>query len=172
MPSCDGLQLLHALEEGELRAADVPDRLTGHGLGQESDEIAGVTRVQDGPDLAVRLEASNPRAMSGAGVDDDERTLVIVDLDAVGGQDPNETVIDRPLQFMPVHDQLKIVVKHVLNRLRRVLEILVAALPHDVPEEDVALPTVGGVVQEGLPRQLRHGIVTISNAIAGCPLIL
>ena len=104
-----------------------------------------MARIQDGADLAVRLEASYARSMTGSRIDHDKGTLVVVDLDVVGGHDPNEPVIDRTLQLAPVHDFLEVVLQDVLDRLGRVLEILVAALPHDIPEKDVTLPAIRGV---------------------------
>ena len=53
--------------------------------------------------------------------------------------DAHQPVIDRPLERAAVEDQLDLVVEDVRRRLRQMLAILVAALAHDVPEQDAAL---------------------------------
>ena len=54
LPSASRMERDHALEEGGLRARDVLDRLPGHGLGQEADEVAGMTCLEGNADLALR----------------------------------------------------------------------------------------------------------------------
>ena len=71
-----GVQLDHPLEERGLGRHDVLDRLARHRLGQEADEVAGMPGAHGDADLAVGLEAADPRAVAGARVDDDERPLL------------------------------------------------------------------------------------------------
>ena len=105
-------------EEHGFGAGDVFDGLTRHRVGQEADEIAGMSGLERNADLTVRLEAANARAMSGARIDDDERPALRIDLDALRRNDPGQDVIDRALEGAAVEDQLDAVVEHVGRILR------------------------------------------------------
>ena len=78
-----GVPLGHPLEERRLGLHHVLDRLPGHRLRQEADEIAGMAGRHRHADLAVGLEAADPRAVAGARIDDHERPLALVDRDAL-----------------------------------------------------------------------------------------
>ena len=105
-------------------------------------------------DLAVGLEPTDPGTMAGSRVDDDEGPLVVVQFDPFGRKDPHEPVVNGTRKIAAVHHLLELVAEDVLDRLRHMLQVLVAALPHDVSEEDIPLPEIGRVLPEGLPRQL------------------
>ena len=77
-----GMQLLHLAQELRLGPGDVLDRLAGLGLGIEGDEIDRVAGAQGDADLARLLEAADAGAVPGARVDDHERPLVRIELDA------------------------------------------------------------------------------------------
>jgi len=47
--------------------------------------------------MAIGLEATDPRPVTGTRIDHDKRTALEVDLDALGRNDPNERIIDRLL---------------------------------------------------------------------------
>ena len=95
------------------------DRLPGHRLRQESDEIAGMARLHRDADFAVGLEAANSRAVSGARVDDDERPPGVIDLDALWWNDAHQHIIDRLLQLAAVDDQFRGILQDMRRGLRR-----------------------------------------------------
>ena len=100
-------------------------------------------------DLAVGLEAADARAVPGARIDDDEGPARRVDLDALRRNDPHERIVDRPLERAAVDDELDLVVEHMRRGLGQMLAILVAALPHDIPEQDAALRGIDHVFHSG-----------------------
>src|SRR5262249_40957427 len=59
---------------------------------------------------------------------------------------PHQRIIDRMLEPAAVNEQLDLVVEHMGRRLRHVLAVLIAALTHDVPEQDTALRGIDHVV--------------------------
>ena len=129
-----GMQGDDFFEEHRFGAGDVSDGLARHGVGQEADEIAGVPGFQRDADLAVGLEPADARAVTGAGVDDDEGPPRRIDLDARRRNHPREAIIDRPFEPAAVDDQLHLVVEHMRSGLGHVLAILVAALADHVRE--------------------------------------
>jgi hypothetical protein len=134
------------LEKTRLGACDVLDRLAGNGIGEEADEIAGVTGFECDADFAVGLESPNPRAVPGARVDDDERPSRRVDLGARRRNDPHEPVVDGSIKRLAAEDQLHFVVEHIWHGLGQVFAILIAALAHDVPEQNAALRGIDHVL--------------------------
>ena len=77
-------------EEYRLGAGDILDGLARHRLRQEADEIAGMPGLEGDADFAVGLEAADARTVSGARIDDDERSPRRIDLDAGGRNDPHQ----------------------------------------------------------------------------------
>jgi hypothetical protein len=92
----------HFLDKTGFGLADVLDRLTRHRLGQKADEIAGMTRGERHPDLAVGFHAADARAVPGARVEHNERPLARVDRGAFGGRDAHQPVIHRARQRAPI----------------------------------------------------------------------
>ena len=137
------------LEEDRLGAGDVLDGLPRHGIRQEADEIAGMPGLERDADLAVGLEAADPGAVPGARIDDDERPAFRIDLDARRRNDADERIVDRPRERAAVDDELDLVVEHVRRGLGEVLAVLIAALAHDIPEQDTALRGVDHVIDSG-----------------------
>ena len=88
LPSASGCSSITRSRNAASAAHDVLDRLAGHRLGQEADEVAGVAGAHGDADLAVGLEAADARPVAGARVDDDERPLALIDGDAGGRDDP------------------------------------------------------------------------------------
>ena len=146
-----GVQLDHPLEERGLRRHDVLDRLSRHRIRQETDEIARVPGSHGDADLAVRLEAADPRAMAGARVDDDERPLLRVGDDAGRRRDRDQAIIDRARQRAAVEHEVGLELKHVWRLFGHVRVILIASLAQDVEEQYAALPGIHGVVDDGGP---------------------
>ena len=62
--------------------------------------------------------------------------LLCVDLDAVGRHDAHQSVVHRPRQLAPVHDELAAELQHMRRGLRCMLLIALAALLEDIEEED------------------------------------
>src|SRR6185312_4938962 len=94
----------HRLDEDGFGARDALDGLARHGFGQETDEIAGMTRLHRDTDLAVRLETADSRPMTRARIDHDERTALLVDLDALGRNDADQRIVDRLSELAPIDD--------------------------------------------------------------------
>lgn len=65
MPSGD------ILEEGHFAGAYILDRLVGHWLRQESDEVAGMPSSHGHADLTVVLHAANAGTVPGTGIESD-----------------------------------------------------------------------------------------------------
>ncbi len=128
-----------------LRRHDVADRLARHRLREENDEIHRVSGPECDADLGILLEPADARAMTGTRVDDHVGTEGFVGSHPLGRCDANESVVDRPLQGAAVHNHLVLVDKHGWLSRALVLEVLVAALAHRVPEQDRTLGCVGHV---------------------------
>ena len=141
---CDDL-----FEKSRLGARDVLDGLARHRLGQKADEIAGMAGLEGDADLAVGLEAADARTVPGARIDDDERSPCWIDLDAFGRDHLHQSIVDRPLERAAVDDKLDLIVENMRGGLCQMLAILVAALAHDVPEQDAALRRIDHVLHDG-----------------------
>ena len=85
-----GMKSDHFLQEHRLGARDVLEGLARHRIGQETDEIAGMAGLEGDADLAVGLEAGDAGAVPGAWIDDDERTPLRVDVDALRRNDARQ----------------------------------------------------------------------------------
>ena len=92
----------HLLDKAGLRFAHILDRLSGHRVRQETDEITGMARRQCDADFAVVLHAANAGAVPGTRVEDDKRPLARVDRSACPRNNPHQGVIDRSWQGAPV----------------------------------------------------------------------
>ena len=78
-----GMERDHALEESCLGVDNVFNRLAGYRIREETDEIAGMPRFEGDADFALRLEAADARAVPRTRIDNDEWSLVLVDLCAI-----------------------------------------------------------------------------------------
>ena len=138
---------------------NILDRLTWHGVWQEADEVAGMSGLEGDADLAVGLEAADPRAMPGARIDHHERPAQGIDVNACRRNDPHEAIIDRSLQRAAVNDQLYLVFENMRRSLGEMLAILIAALAHDVPEQHGPLRRIDHVFHGGSkqPKRGHHG---------------
>jgi hypothetical protein len=95
-----------------------------------------MARFERGADFAVGLEAADPRTVACPRVDDDKWPLGDVDIHALGRDDSNEAVVDRPLQLAAVNKDLELVVEDMGNRFGCTFSLSIATLPHDVPEQE------------------------------------
>ena len=143
------MQIDDLFEEHRFGTGDILDGLARHGIRKEPDEITGMAGVECHADLAVGLESADARAMSGARVDDDERPARRIELDAGRWNDPDERVIDRPIERAAIDKELHLVVEHMRGGLSQMLAVLVAAPAHDVPEQHAALRRVDHVFHRG-----------------------
>jgi len=116
----------HLRDKTGLRLADILDRLAGHRVGQKSDEVAGMTRGQHYPDLAVVFHAADAGAMPGARVKDDKRPLALVDRGAHGREDPHQPVIHRTRQRTAIEHELEIKAQHIRHLAGVVLDAIIA----------------------------------------------
>ena len=134
-------------DELGFREGNVLDPLARNRVGIEADEVTGMAGPHGDTDLARLLEAADTGAMTGAGIDNDKRTLGRVDLASVFWQNAQERIVNRTLQVASV--QHRLVIKDQNRRLATamVLERNVAALAHHVPEQNAALTGVNPVVQ-------------------------
>src|SRR5262249_51995087 len=138
----------HLLKKDRLGARDVSDGLAGHRLRQEADEITGMTCLERHADFAVGLEAADAWAVSGTRVYNDEGPPRRIDLNTLRRNDPNEGIVDGPIECAAVRNEVNPIVKNMRGSLGQVLAILVATLTHDVPEQDAALRRVGHVLSD------------------------
>ena len=116
-------------------------------------------------DLAVRLEAADAGAVAGARIDDDERPLSRIDLDALRRDDAHQNVVHRPRQLAAVHDELGAEFENVGGGLCGVLLVLLAPLLHDVEEEHPTLPSI-----EPIRPGVQYGISPMGSLPMGCAL--
>ena len=144
-----GMQGDDLFKEDRLRTRDVADGLAWHGVRQETDEIAGMPRLERHADLAVGLEAADARAMPGARVDDDERPPRRIELDGRRRDHFHESIVDRPIKRPAVDEELDLIVEHVRSGLGQVLAVLVAAVTHHIPEQHAALRGIHHVLHGG-----------------------
>src|SRR3974377_1735833 len=134
------------MENDRLGARDVFDGLARHRIGQEADEVAGMSGLEHNTDLAVGLEAADAGTMAGARIDHDERPARRIDDYALRRDDAHETVIDRAFELAPVNHELKAKFEHVRDCLGEMGAVLVAPLTHHVPIQDAALRRVDHVL--------------------------
>ena len=122
--------------------ADVLNCLSGYGLRQKADEIAGVAGLKRHADLALGLEPADAGPVSGARIDDDERPLLLINLDAFRRRDAGQEIVHGTRKLAPVHDELDAELENVRSGLGGVLLVLFAPLLQDVEEKNPALPSV------------------------------
>ena len=128
---------------------DVLDRLAGHRLGQEADEVAGMTGFHRDADLAVRLESADARPMTCTGIDHDERAAPVIDLHPAWWRNAHERIVDRPLKRSAVDDQFNGIVEDMRRGFGDVFAVLQSALAHDIEEQDTALPGIHQIFESG-----------------------
>ena len=146
-----GVQCDDLLEEHRLGVHDVFDGLARHRLGREADEVGGVAGTHRHAELAVGLEAADSRPVPGARIDHHERALQRIDRHPGRRIDAHQQVVDRPFEGAAVQHQLGVEPQHVRHRLVLLRVVLVAALPHHVPEQHGALHRIGHVLADRTP---------------------
>ena len=129
-------------DERRFGRAHVFDGLSGHGLREEADEVAGMAGRHGDADLAVLLHPADAGSMAGARVDDDEGRLGRIDRFVVERDDAHQRIVHRPGQGTAVEDGLELEAQHVRRVLGTALEGDVAALTQRVKRQDRTLPRV------------------------------
>ena len=102
--------------------------------------------AEGGANLAVSLEAADARAVPSARIHHHKGAFPRVDLNPLGWNDAGQSIVDRPLQTVAEHDDLGLKAQDMRCNLSQMLQILVAALAHDIRVEQATLPEVNGVV--------------------------
>ena len=123
------------VEEGGLGVAHVGERLAGLRPWPEDHEIDGVAILECFADLAFRLEAADPGAVTRARIDDHERPPGWIDGHAGRWSDHDERVVDRAGQRAAVEDRLVVEVQHGRHLARLMLVERVAALAQHVEQD-------------------------------------
>ena len=94
--------------------------------------------------------------MAGARIDDDKGPTRRIDFDVLRRDDANQGIVHGPLECAAVEDKLYAILEHMRGGLGQVLAVLIAALAHDIPEQDAALRRVDHVFH-GWRKQAEHG---------------
>ena len=149
LPSASGMQGDDLFDKDRLGPCDVLDRLAGHRLGQEADEVTGMTGLHRDADLAVRLESADARPVAGTRIDHHERAALVIDLHAAWWCNAHQRVIDRLLKRPAVDDQLHGIVEDMRCGLGDVFAVLQSALTHDIEEQDAALSGIHQILESG-----------------------
>jgi hypothetical protein len=140
------VQLAHLAQERDLGGDHRLDRLPGHWIREEHDEVARVAELERNADLAIHLEAADSRAVPGTRVDHHERAHSRVGgRVTLGRPDAHQRVVRGLLQAAPVDDDLVVEHQHRRAAGSLVFQILVAALAQYVEGQDGALPGVDDV---------------------------
>jgi hypothetical protein len=128
------MQLADLLDENGERACHILDALSLHGNSREAGEIHRMPSLECLADLAGLLEASDPRSLARAGIDDKDWALAVVHLDVRRRNDPEQRVVDRAGQRISAQHNLSVVDQNRGNPVRHHLFALVAAPAQDVEE--------------------------------------
>ena len=147
-------------DEFGLGAADVLDRLPGHRLRQEADEIAGMPGRERHADLALLLHAADARPVAGARIDDDERRLCRVRVHAFRRADARQHVVHRARESAPVHHQVGAVVQHVRRLAGIVLVIGIPAFAQHVQEQRRTLADIEPILLHGAKTGLGRHVIS------------
>ena len=137
-----GVERDHSLEKGSLSGADVLNRLTCYGLRQKANEIAGMAGLKRHADLALGLEPADAGPVTSTGIHDDERPLLLIDLDPFRRSDAGQDIVHGTRKLAPIHNQLDAELKNVRSGLGGVLLVLFASLLQDVEEKNPTLPSI------------------------------
>ena len=137
-----GVERDYSLEKGSLSGADVLNCLSRYGLRQKADEIAGVAGLKRHADFALGLEPADAGPVTGTRIDDDERPLLLIDLDAFRRSDAGQEIIHGMRKLASVHNEFDAELENVRSGLGGVLLVLFASLLQDVEEKNPALPSI------------------------------
>ncbi len=145
VPAHDGLQELR------LRGGNIQNRLPRLGLRKENHEVDGVPELEGHPHLGVLLEPPDPGTVPCAGIDDHEGPLRVIHLHAFRRDDPDQGVVDGTIEGPAVLNDLPLEGQEWRCAFFFMLDVVVAPLAKDVPEQHRALCRIGHVGSPGLP---------------------
>ncbi|MNN60701.1 hypothetical protein D3C81_1758980 [compost metagenome] len=142
------------LDEMSFGFIDVFQGLTRLRRMTERDEVSRVAGSQAFANFRILLEAADTRAVATAGVNDDGRPTVVVDLLRGPGKDAQQRVVDRVGQLRAVDQQL--VVEFEQERVTGALvpQGVVPALAQRIPEQKASLAQVGEIFLPLIERRL------------------
>ena len=132
----------HFLQKTRFGLHDIFDGLVGFGIGQEPNEITGMTGLNGHTDFAFGLESGDAGAVPRARINDHEWSLDRVDWHRFWRNDARQHIVNRSGKIVTVHHQLSLHAEHVGRLLGHVPLILVATLAHDVCIQNAALPGI------------------------------
>jgi len=147
------MKFAYLVDEDGVRMRHILDALAVHRFRGEADEIDRVSEPEGVADLADGLEAADTGSLAGARIDDDDRPLARVELDAGRGKDTDQRVVDRSGQRGAVQHKLEIVNQDRLDAMRAHLRVLIAAPAQNVHEQDRPLREVAPILDESHRRQ-------------------
>ena len=90
-----------------MRTLNILDPLAVYRLGAEGDEINRMSEPERIADLADELEAADIWSLARARINDDDRPLAFIELDAGRGKDTDQRVVDRRGSESPRSTNLK-----------------------------------------------------------------
>src|SRR6476620_7426437 len=92
------MEFVHLLDEDSKGVRHVLDTLSVRRVGLKTDKIDRMPRLERIADLADRLKAAYPRSLTGPGINDDDRTLAVVDFHSRRRDDSEQRVVNRSTQ--------------------------------------------------------------------------
>jgi hypothetical protein len=152
-------------QKSSLRRAHIGQRLAGHGLRIEDDEIHRVAVAQRDADLGFALEAADAAAVAGARIDDHPRPAILARRHrAFGRVNAHQRVVDRPLELTAVDDEVVIEGQYRREGFLLARDHRLAALAKRVEKKNPALGAIfcvfgkriGGIRHQELRRQRRQ----------------
>ena len=158
----------HMLQECRFCARNVLDCLACHGIGEEADEIAGMTGLDRDADLAVGLEPANTRAVAGPRIDDDERPLPLIEVEVARWHNTRQDIVHWACELAPVHDELNLEFQDVRGGLCRMCRVALTTLRHHIEEESRALKGIRPIVRYRVEERPRACVL---SKIGCCALV-
>ena len=113
-------------------------------------------RLHRHADLAVGLEAADPRPVTRTRVDHHERTALVINRHATWRSNAYQRVVDRSRKGSAVDDQFNFIVEDMWRRFSDVFAVLQSALAHDIEEQDTALPGIDQIFEAGCKESRKH----------------
>ena len=130
------------LQKDSLGAADVFDGLPRLRFRKKTDKVTGMTGFHRDANFAIGLEAAYSRSVSGAWIDDHERPLQRIRRGLFRREDPNQKVVDWPLEGSPVNEQFCVILQDVRDNSGGMQTRLFLPSSHDIEIENASLPRV------------------------------
>lgn len=134
-----------------------------------------MARSQNDANLTVCFEPAYAWSMTRPGVNDYERPLGGIDLDASRRDYPNQGIVHRSWQFASIIDQLAVELQNMRCGFRGVLLEARATLLHDVQEQESTLariePITPCIPSDVSEQSIRHGLDPLSQRVRRTHLV-